>query len=88
MIGTAGFPAALAVLAIEDHGLHPGDGEFLVTSMAVSCGLAQGPDRPATVPPFILRAVNLVGANSVDATFELRQRAWKVLGHTVVDVTD
>lgn len=163
-IGTAGFTAALAVLAVEDHGLAPGDGEVLVTGaaggagsiaisllagrgykvvastgrveqesayltglgakrilnrrelsepiaaplqeqrwsavidaigshtlvnalaqtryggIAVSYGMAQGIDLPGTVLPFILRAVTLTGANSVDAPAPLRERAWTMLG--------
>ena len=31
-VGTAGFTAMLAVLALEHHGLRPGDGEVLVTA--------------------------------------------------------
>ena len=163
-IGTAGFTAALAVLAIEDSGPRPGDGEVLVTGaaggvgsvaitllarrghtvvastgrgesegeylrrlgaatildrseleeenarplqserwaavvdgvgshtlanalaqtryggLAVAYGLAQGPDLPTTVLPFILRAVTLTGANSVSAPAPLRERAWAMLG--------
>lgn len=41
-----------------------------------ACGLAQGPDLPATVLPFILRAVTLAGINSVDAPIALRREAW------------
>lgn len=44
-----------------------------------ACGLAQGPDLPATVLPFILRAVSLVGINSVDAPAALRETAWRRL---------
>lgn len=42
-------------------------------------GLAQGPDLPATVLPFILRGVKLVGINSVDAPRPVRERAWELL---------
>ena len=42
----------------------------------VACGLAQGGDLPASVMPFILRAVTLTGANSVEAPIALRTRAW------------
>lgn len=42
-------------------------------------GLAQGPDLPTTVLPFILRQVTLAGVNSVDAPLPLRQRAWDAL---------
>ena len=33
-IGTAGFTAALCVMALERHGVRPGDGEVLVTGAA------------------------------------------------------
>jgi acrylyl-CoA reductase (NADPH) len=157
-IGTAGYTAMLCVLALERHGLKPGDGDVLVTgatggvgSVAVAllsalghrvtaatgkaseaaflqnlgavaildrselsgpgkplqkerwaavvdavgshtlanacaqtryggvvaaCGLAQGMDFPATVAPFILRAVSLVGIDSVMAPLALREQAW------------
>ncbi|MCT1775943.1 MDR family oxidoreductase [Brachybacterium sp. p3-SID957] len=42
-------------------------------------GLAQGPDLPATVLPFILRHVTLAGVNSVEAPLPLRERAWDAL---------
>src|SRR5699024_3344793 len=38
-------------------------------------GLAQGPDLPATVLPFILRGVTLAGINSVECPLPLRERA-------------
>lgn len=44
-----------------------------------ACGLAQGPDLPTTVMPFILRAVTLVGINSVEAPAALRETAWRRL---------
>ena len=44
-----------------------------------ACGLAQGPDLPATVMPFILRGVSLVGIDSVYAPAELRLEAWQRL---------
>ena len=160
-IGTAGYTAMLCVLALERHGLQPGDGEVLVTgatggvgSIAVAvlsklgyrvvaatgkaseadylkglgasavldraelsapgkplqkerwsgvvdavgshtlanacaqtryrgavaaCGLAQGADLPATVMPFILRAIALLGVESVMAPLALRERAWSRL---------
>lgn len=160
-IGTAGYTAMLCVLALEKHGLQPGDGEVLVTgatggvgSIAIAvlsklgyqvvaatgkaseadylkrlgagaiidraelaapgkplqkerwsgvvdavgshtlanacaqtryrgavaaCGLAQGADLPATVMPFILRAIALLGVESVMAPLALRERAWSRL---------
>ncbi|WP_308466900.1 acrylyl-CoA reductase (NADPH) [Rathayibacter soli] len=47
--------------------------------VVAACGLAQGADLPATVLPFILRAVTLAGVNSVDAPLPLRQQAWAAL---------
>ena len=44
-----------------------------------ACGLAQGSDLPATVLPFILRDVTLVGVDSVMAPRERRQVAWRRL---------
>lgn len=41
-----------------------------------ACGLAQGPDFPATVMPFILRGVALLGVDSVMAPREPRAAAW------------
>lgn len=156
-IGTAGFTAMLAVLALERGGVHPGAGPVLVTGAAggvgsfaiallsalgyrvtastgraehqgqylrelgaheivgrlgetgaplqsehwagvvdsvgsttlvnalaqtryggtvAACGLAQGPDLPGTVLPFILRGVTLAGINSVEAPYALREEAW------------
>lgn len=42
-------------------------------------GLAQGPDLPTTVLPFILRGVTLAGINSVECPLPLRERAWDAL---------
>ena len=41
-----------------------------------ACGLAQGMDLPATVAPFILRGVSLLGVDSVMAPQALRHEAW------------
>ena len=164
-LGTAGYTAMLSVLALERHGVRPGDGEVLVTgatggvgSVAVAvlsklgyrvvaatgklaeadylhalgatgiidraelaapgkplqkerwaavvdavgshtlanacaqtryggavtaCGLAQGADLPATVMPFILRSVALLGIDSVMAPLALRQEAWRRLAEDV-----
>lgn len=44
-----------------------------------ACGLAQGPDLPGSVMPFILRGVTLCGINSVDAPLDQREQAWERL---------
>ena len=41
-----------------------------------ACGLAGGSDLPATVVPFLLRAVNLLGIDSVMCPIERRRAAW------------
>lgn len=41
-----------------------------------ACGLAGGPDLPATVLPFILRGVSLLGVDSVRCPIDRRRRAW------------
>lgn len=46
---------------------------------ATACGLAQGPDLPASVMPFIIRGVRLVGIDSVMAPRAPRARAWERL---------
>jgi acrylyl-CoA reductase (NADPH) len=42
-------------------------------------GLAQGMDLPATVAPFILRGVRLIGINSVTTPLPKRRAAWERL---------
>lgn len=44
-----------------------------------ACGLASGTEVPASMMPFILRAVSLVGINSVFTPRAQRERAWKLL---------
>jgi acrylyl-CoA reductase (NADPH) len=163
-IGTAGFTAMLAVIALERHGLQPGAGDVLVTGAAggvgsvavallsrlghrviastgrpdqrayltelgaadlidraslaakpsrpldserwagavdavggttlatiltqlkyrasvAACGLAGGSDLSATVIPFLLRGVNLLGIDSVMCPREERIEAWQRLVH-------
>ena len=45
-----------------------------------ACGLAGGIDLPTTVAPFILRAVSLIGIESVYASKVIRKEAWTRLG--------
>jgi acrylyl-CoA reductase (NADPH) len=44
-----------------------------------ACGLAGGMDLPATVAPFILRGVSLIGIDSVMCPLERRREAWRRL---------
>jgi acrylyl-CoA reductase (NADPH) len=47
--------------------------------VVTACGLAQGMDFPASVAPFILRGVTLVGIDSVRAPRDARLSAWSAL---------
>ncbi|MGI5329550.1 acrylyl-CoA reductase (NADPH) [Actinomadura nitritigenes] len=54
-----------------------------------ACGLAQGMDLPATVAPFILRGVSLIGVDSVMAPAGPRAAAWDRLARDLApDVLD
>jgi acrylyl-CoA reductase (NADPH) len=48
-----------------------------------ACGLAQGMDFPATVAPFILRGVSLLGIDSVRAPVVEREAAWNRLAELI-----
>ena len=41
-----------------------------------ACGLAQGMDLPASVAPFILRGISLLGIDSVMCPRDRRTEAW------------
>jgi len=47
--------------------------------VVAACGLAQGMDFPATVAPFILRGVRLIGVDSVMCPMDERKAAWQRL---------
>ena len=47
--------------------------------VVTACGLAAGMDLPATVAPFILRSVKLIGIDSVMCPYEKRVQAWQRL---------
>lgn len=44
------------------------------------CGLAASADLPASVLPFILRGINLLGVDSVELPREIKQQIWDDLG--------
>ncbi len=82
--------AAGRPLATErwDGGIDSVGGSTLVTVLSetrragavASCGLAQSAQLPgATVLPFILRGVSLLGVDSVEAPHAARERAWRRL---------
>ncbi len=51
-------------------------GQMSYGASAAAVGLAGGANLPATVIPFLLRGVHLLGIDSVMQPFENRQRAW------------
>ena len=51
--------------------------------LVAACGLAQGMDFPASVAPFILRGVSLLGINSVTRPYQERVHAWQRLAAEV-----
>ncbi len=62
--------------AVGSHTLANALAQTRYGGTVAACGLAQGLDLPASVMPFILRSVGLIGIDSVMAPRALRQRAW------------
>ena len=67
---------AAVVDAVGSHTLANAIAQTRYGGTVAACGLAQGPDLPATVMPFILRGIILRGIDSVMAPQALRQEAW------------
>lgn len=65
--------------AVGSHTLANALAQTKYGGTVAACGLAQGPDLPATVMPFILRGVTLRGIDSVMAPRALREEAWALL---------
>ena len=68
---------AAGVDAVGSHTLANVLAQTRYGGAVAACGLAQGFDLPATVMPFILRGVALLGVDSVMAPKSLRLAAWK-----------
>ena len=62
--------------AVGSHTLVNACAQVRYGGAVAACGLAQGLDLPATVMPFILRGVALLGVDSVMAPIARRQAAW------------
>jgi acrylyl-CoA reductase (NADPH) len=67
---------AAVVDAVGSHTLANACAQVRYGGAVAACGLAQGADLPATVMPFILRGVALLGVDSVMAPPALRRAAW------------
>jgi acrylyl-CoA reductase (NADPH) len=52
-------------------------GQMQYGASVAAVGLAGGASLPATVVPFLLRGVNLLGIDSVMQPYENRVRAWQ-----------
>jgi acrylyl-CoA reductase (NADPH) len=72
---------AAAVDSVGSHTLANVLAQTKENGAVAACGLAQGMDLPATVAPFILRGVALLGVNSVPAPRHLRLEVWRRLTH-------
>ncbi len=68
-----------AVDAVGSHTLANVIAQTKYGGAVTACGLAQGMDLPASVAPFILRGVQLIGIDSVNVPLEKRQQAWSRL---------
>jgi acrylyl-CoA reductase (NADPH) len=65
--------------AVGSHTLANACAQTRYGGTVTACGLAQGMDFPATVAPFILRGVRLIGIDSVMCPLPRRQSAWQRL---------
>ncbi len=70
---------AAAVDSCGSHTLANVLAQLDYNGVVTACGLAQGTDLPATVLPFALRNVALLGVDSVNAPMPLREQAWSRL---------
>ncbi len=67
--------------AVGSHTLANACAQAKYRGTVAACGLAGGMDFPATVAPFILRGVTLVGVDSVMCPIDERREAWKRLAN-------
>jgi len=67
---------AAVVDCVGSHTLANACAQTRYGGVVTACGLAQGMDFPASVAPFILRGVRLIGIDSVMAPRAAREQAW------------
>ncbi|MDO5625515.1 MAG: MDR family oxidoreductase [Pseudomonadota bacterium] len=70
---------AAAIDSVGSHTLANVCASIRYGGAVAACGLAQGMDLPASVAPFILRGVKLLGVDSVMAPYTRRTQAWQRL---------
>lgn len=83
-LSTAGKPLqkerwAAVIDSVGSHTLANACAQTRYGGAVAACGLAQGMDFPASVGPFILRGVTLLGIESVMAPMARREAAWALL---------
>lgn len=74
---------AAVVDSVGSHTLVNACAQTATDGAVAACGLAQGMDLPATMAPFILRGVALLGVNSVLVPRPRREAAWKLLAQSL-----
>jgi acrylyl-CoA reductase (NADPH) len=74
---------AAVIDSVGSHTLANACAQTRADGWVAACGLAQGMDFPATVAPFILRGVSLLGINSVTTPPPRRQSAWALLANSL-----
>jgi acrylyl-CoA reductase (NADPH) len=67
--------------SVGSHTLANACAQSAYRGVVAACGLAQGMDFPASVAPFILRGVRLIGVDSVMAPMADREEAWARLAN-------
>lgn len=67
--------------SVGSHTLSNAVAQTRYAGVVSACGLAQGMDFPASVAPFILRGIKLIGIDSVMAPKAKRVAAWKRLAN-------
>ncbi|SDT17269.1 acrylyl-CoA reductase (NADPH) [Pseudomonas asplenii] len=72
---------AAVIDSVGSHTLVNACASTMSEGWVAACGLAQGMDFPATVAPFILRGISLLGINSVTQPYARRVEAWERLGN-------
>jgi acrylyl-CoA reductase (NADPH) len=65
--------------AVGSHTLANACAQTRYRGTVAACGLAQGLDFPASVAPFILRGIRLIGIDSVMCPKDEREQAWAAL---------
>ncbi len=74
---------AAAIDSVGSHTLANICASLKYGGVVTACGLAQGMDFPASVAPFILRGISLIGIDSVMRPKIDRVQAWQRLGELV-----